>query len=81
MFAIYKVIHLEKREQEMYKAIEEFEIRENRIVYQNVFMVARKELSIVITLLCGSKIVFLHKPSLGMDITNKIKIWDILKKC
>lgn len=82
MFAVYKGIPVEKREQEVDKIIEEFGMREKQdCLVESLSGGQKRKLSIAIALLGGSKIVFLDEPSSGMDITSRRKLWDILKKC
>lgn len=40
----------------------------------------KRKLSIAISLLGNSEIIFLDEPSSGMDISNRRKLWDILKR-
>ena len=40
----------------------------------------RRKLSISISLIGGSKVIFLDEPSSGMDITSRRNLWEILKR-
>ena len=81
MFAVYKGIPSEKREEEIEKILVDMGIKEkmNDLV-ESLSGGQKRKLSIAIALLGGSKIVFLDEPSSGMDITSRRKLWDILKK-
>ena len=39
----------------------------------------RRKLSITISLVRGSKVIFLDESSSGMDITRRRNLWEILK--
>ncbi|KRX07798.1 P-loop containing nucleoside triphosphate hydrolase [Pseudocohnilembus persalinus] len=41
----------------------------------------KRKLSLALSLIGGSKIVFLDEPSSGLDPGSRRKIWDILKQC
>lgn len=81
MFAVYKGISADKRDEEVEKIIEEMGIKEkeNDLV-EGLSGGQKRKLSIAIALLGGSKVVFLDEPSSGMDITSRRKLWDILKR-
>ena len=40
----------------------------------------RRKLSIAISVIGGSEVIFLDEPSSGMDITSRRNLWEILKK-
>ena len=81
MFAVYKGISSEHREEEINKILDDMGIRNIADSFaENLSGGQKRKLSIAIALLGGSKIVFLDEPSSGMDITSRRKLWDILKK-
>ena len=50
------------------------------ITAKNLSAGQRRKLSIAISLVGGSKVIFLDEPSSGMDITSRRNLWDILKR-
>ena len=50
------------------------------ITAMNLSAGQRRKLSIAISLIGGSKVIFLDEPSSGMDITSRRNLWDILKR-
>ena len=40
----------------------------------------KRQLSVAIALIGGSKVIFLDEPSSGMDITSRRNLWEILKR-
>jgi ATP-binding cassette subfamily A (ABC1) protein 3 len=50
------------------------------VTAENLSAGQRRKLSIAISLIGGSKVIFLDEPSSGMDITSRRNLWDILKR-
>ena len=80
MFAIFKGCSEEKMKIEVSKSLNDFQI--NDIQYtlaRNLSGGQRRKLSIAISLIGGSQIIFLDEPSSGMDIVSRRNLWKILK--
>ena len=59
----------------------EFHIIDIRdIVVKNLSAGQRRKLSIAISVIGGSEVIFLDEPSSGMDITSRRNLWEILKR-
>ena len=50
------------------------------ILAKNLSAGDRRKLSIAISLVGGSEVIFLDEPSSGMDITSRRNLWEILKR-
>jgi len=80
MFCIFKGYSSDV-ENEVNKTMHDFEIDDiQNIVAKNLSAGQRRKLSIAISLIGGSKVIFLDEPSSGMDITSRRNLWDILKR-
>ena len=81
MFCIFKGYKSKNIENEINKTLDDFELKNIRnIRAKNLSAGQRRKLSIAISLIGGSKIIFLDEPSSGMDITSRRNLWDILKR-
>lgn len=81
MFCIFKGYKSENIENEINKTLDDFELNNiQNIRAKNLSAGQRRKLSIAISLIGGSKIIFLDEPSSGMDITSRRNLWDILKR-
>ena len=81
MFCIFKGYKSENIENEINKTLNDFELENiQNIRAKNLSAGQRRKLSIAISLIGGSKIIFLDEPSSGMDITSRRNLWDILKR-
>ena len=81
MFAIFKGVSTNNVENEINKIIKDFQLEdvEDKIA-KNLSAGQRRKLSIAISLIGGSEIIFLDEPSSGMDITSRRNLWEILKR-
>lgn len=81
LFARFKGVNTENIQKEIDKLLTDLEIK-NKCddLSQNLSGGQKRKLCIAIALIGNSEIVFLDEPTSGMDITNRRKLWDILKK-
>ena len=81
MFSIFKGVESENVEQEVNKTLHDFQLDEMQyMLAKNLSAGQRRKLSISISLIGGSKVIFLDEPSSGMDITSRRNLWEILKR-
>ena len=81
MFCIFKGYTSNNIDNEINKTIHDFELDNiQNIISKNLSAGQRRKLSIAISLIGGSKVIFLDEPSSGMDITSRRNLWDILKR-
>ena len=81
MFAIFKGVSSENLENEINKSISDFQFQNMEdVLARNLSAGQRRKLSIAISLIGGSEIIFLDEPSSGMDITSRRNLWEILKR-
>ena len=81
MFAVFKGVPSENVENEINKSIKDFQLEDVQyIIAKNLSAGQRRKLSIAISLIGGSEIIFLDEPSSGMDITSRRNLWEILKR-
>ena len=81
MFCIFKGYTSDDIDSEINKTIHDFELDKiQNIIAKNLSAGQRRKLSIAISLIGGSKVIFLDEPSSGMDITSRRNLWDILKR-
>jgi len=81
MFAIFKGVSSKDLNNEINKSINDFQFRDVQyILAKNLSAGQRRKLSIAISLIGGSEIIFLDEPSSGMDITSRRNLWEILKR-
>ena len=81
MFAIFKEVPPENVEAEVNKSVSDFQFEDiQNTIVKNLSAGQRRKLSIAISLIGGSEIIFLDEPSSGMDITSRRNLWEILKR-
>ena len=81
MFAIFKGVSSNSVEGEINKIIKDFQLEDVQYtIAKNLSAGQRRKLSIAISLIGGSEIIFLDEPSSGMDITSRRNLWEILKR-
>ena len=81
MFAIFKGVSSNSVEAEINKIIKDFQLEDVQYtIAKNLSAGQRRKLSIAISLIGGSEIIFLDEPSSGMDITSRRNLWEILKR-
>ena len=81
MFCIFKGYTSNDIDNEINKTLHDFELDNiQNITSKNLSAGQRRKLSIAISLIGGSKVIFLDEPSSGMDITSRRNLWDILKR-
>ena len=81
MFCIFKGYSSGNIDDEINKTLHDFEMDDiQNITAMNLSAGQRRKLSIAISLIGGSKVIFLDEPSSGMDITSRRNLWDILKR-
>ena len=81
MFAVFKGVSSQNLESEINKIIHDFQLEEIQYTLaRNLSAGQRRKLSIAISLVGGSEIIFLDEPSSGMDITSRRNLWEILKR-
>ena len=81
MFAVFKGVNSGNVENEINKIIKDFQLEDVQYtIAKNLSAGQRRKLSIAISLIGGSEIIFLDEPSSGMDITSRRNLWEILKR-
>ena len=81
MFCVFKSVPKEKIKNEITKIIQDFDLTDKRkIKARNLSGGQKRKLSICISLVGGSSVIFLDEPTSGMDITSRRNLWDILKR-
>ena len=81
MFCYFKGVGEEYIDYEVEQTLKDFRIYDIRnIVAKNLSAGQRRKLSIAISVIGGSEVIFLDEPSSGMDITSRRNLWEILKK-
>ena len=81
MFSIFKGVPQNMIEEEVNKSINDFQLNEIKdIVIEDLSAGQKRQLSVAIALIGGSKVIFLDEPSSGMDITSRRNLWEILKR-
>ena len=81
MFCIFKGYSSDDIDSEINKTLHDFELDNiQNVTAENLSDGQRRKLSIAISLIGGSKVIFLDEPSSGMDITSRRNLWDILKR-
>ena len=81
LFAIFKGVSSNEIELEINKIIKDFQLEDvQHTLAKNLSAGQRRKLSIAISLVGGSEIIFLDEPSSGMDITSRRNLWEILKR-
>ena len=80
MFSIFKGVSKDKVNEEVSKVLHDFQIEDiQNMLAGNLSAGQRRKLSIAISLIGGSEVIFLDEPSSGMDITSRRNLWEILK--
>ena len=81
MFCIFKGYTKGNLIEDVNKTLHDFELEDiQNITAKNLSAGQRRKLSIAISLVGGSEIIFLDEPSSGMDITSRRNLWEILKR-
>ena len=81
MFSIFKGVESKDVDNEVDKTLHDFQLENIQfMIAKNLSAGQRRKLSIAISLIGGSKVIFLDEPSSGMDITSRRNLWEILKR-
>ena len=81
MFSIFKGVPSDNIDEEVNKSMNDFQLNEIKdIVIEDLSAGQKRQLSVAIALIGGSKVIFLDEPSSGMDITSRRNLWEILKR-
>ena len=81
IFSILKGVKSSKVEEEVNSILLDFQMMNfQEILVRNLSPGERRKLSVAISLIGGSEIIFLDEPSSGMDITSRRNLWEILKR-
>ena len=81
MFSIFKGVESTEVDNEVNKTLHDFQLEDIQyMLAKNLSAGQRRKLSISISLVGGSKVIFLDEPSSGMDITSRRNLWEILKR-
>ena len=81
IFSIFKGVKSSKVEHEVNRTLRDFQIENIQyMIARNLSAGQRRKLSIAISLIGGSEVIFLDEPSSGMDITSRRNLWEILKR-
>ena len=81
IFSIFKGVEPSQVKDKVDKILNDFQIVNIQgILARNLSAGERRKLSIAISLIGGSEIIFLDEPSSGMDITSRRNLWEILKR-
>ena len=81
MFCYFKGFEVSKIKEEVDNTLKDFRIHDIENVLAGTLSAGqRRKLSIAISVIGGSEVIFLDEPSSGMDITSRRNLWEILKK-
>ena len=81
MFCYFKGFDVDKIKEEVDSTLKDFRIHDiENILAGTLSAGQRRKLSIAISVIGGSEVIFLDEPSSGMDITSRRNLWEILKK-
>jgi len=81
MFCYFKGFDVNKIKEEVDNTLKDFRIHDIENVLAGTLSAGqRRKLSIAISVIGGSEVIFLDEPSSGMDITSRRNLWEILKK-
>ena len=81
MFCYFKGFDVSKIKEEVDNTLKDFRIHDIENVLAGTLSAGqRRILSIAISVIGGSEVIFLDEPSSGMDITSRRNLWEILKK-
>ena len=81
MFCYFKGFDVNKIKEEVDNTLKDFRIHDiENILAGTLSAGQRGKLSIAISVIGGSEVIFLDEPSSGMDITSRRNLWEILKK-
>ena len=81
MFCYFKGFDINKIKDEVDNTLKDFRIHDiENILAGTLSAGQRRKLSIAISVIGGSEVIFLDEPSSGMDITSRRNLWEILKK-
>ena len=81
MFGTFKGVDSDKLDEEVEQTMKDFQLTGMQdIIAKDLSAGQRRKLSIAISLIGGSQVIFLDEPSSGMDITSRRNLWDILKR-
>jgi len=81
MFCYFKGFDVDKIKEEVDNTLKDFRIHDIEDVLAGTLSAGqRRKLSIAISVIGGSEVIFLDEPSSGMDITSRRNLWEILKK-
>ena len=81
MFCYFKGFDVNKIKEEVDNTLKDFRIHDIEGVLAGTLSAGqRRKLSIAISVIGGSEVIFLDEPSSGMDITSRRNLWEILKK-
>ena len=81
LFSIFKGVPSEQVDKEVEKSLKDFKLEEiKNIAVSDLSAGQKRQLSIAIALIGGSKVIFLDEPSSGMDVASKRNLWEILKR-
>ena len=81
MFCYFKGFDTEKIDEEVTNTLKDFRIHDLADTLAGTLSAGqRRKLSIAISVIGGSEVIFLDEPSSGMDITSRRNLWEILKK-
>ena len=81
MFSIFKGVPNNKIDEEVNKSLKDFKLEEIKDIEVSDLSAGQKRLlSVAISLIGGSKVIFLDEPSSGMDVASRRNLWGILKR-
>ena len=81
MFCYFKGFNVDDIQEEVDTTLQDFRIHDIENVLAGTLSAGqRRKLSIAISIVGGSEVIFLDEPSSGMDITSRRNLWEILKK-
>ena len=81
MFCYFKGFEVSKIKEEVDNTLKDFRIHDIENVLAGTLSAGqRRKLSIAISVIGGSEVIFLDEPTSGMDITSRRNLWEILKK-
>ncbi len=81
IFCDFKGVESNTKKDEISKMLTEISLQDHKnSIVQNLSEGSKRQLSVAIALIGGSKLVMLDEPTSGMDLSSRRVLWNMLKK-